>query len=43
MLTSFCQPRRGAESLDKFSKTRENRRTHGKYEPRDTLTSILIS
>ena len=41
LLTSICRPRRGPQNLDKPSKTRENRRSRGKCEDQDMLTSIL--
>jgi len=33
----------GVAKLDKASKTRENRRSHGKWEEQDRLTSRLKS
>jgi len=41
VLTSIGRPRRGPQNLDKVSKTRENRRSHGKCEDQDILPSML--
>jgi len=41
MLTSIRWTRLGSENLDKFSKTLENRRSRGKTEDLDPLTSTL--
>ena len=43
MLTGICRPQQGPENLDKFSKTRENRRSRAKWEDQDMLASILDS
>ena len=37
----YFRPRRSPENIDKVSKTRENRRSRGKCEDQDLLTSIL--